>query len=118
MTQGSQQIAREGDTCWRIARAHRAAFLVDGKAHYAAAKAAMLKARRSILLLGWEFDPRTRLEPNKPDDGADAIGAFLIDIAKRRPEIDVRLLIWDMSAPIAAAHDFFPQRAKSWFRDK
>ncbi|MDB5596880.1 MAG: phospholipase [Hyphomicrobiales bacterium] len=118
MSVRADQITREGDTCWRIVTASRAAFLVDGKAHYAAAKAAMLKARRSILLLGWEFDPRTRLEPHKPDDGIDAIGAFLNDLALRRPEIDVRLLIWDMSAPIAAAHDFFPQRAKSWFRGR
>ncbi|MDB5509640.1 MAG: phospholipase [Hyphomicrobiales bacterium] len=115
---GFGRIAREQDTCWRVAHASRAALLIDGKAHYAAAKAAMLNARRSILLLGWEFDPRTRLEPHKPDDGTDAIGAFLIDLAKRRPDLDVHLLIWDMAAPIAAAHDFFPQRARAWFRGK
>lgn len=113
-----RDIARDGDTCWRHAEAHRVAFLVDGQAHYAAAKSAMLSARRSITLLGWEFDPRTRLQPDRPDDGHDAIGAFLLSLVAKRPELDVRLLIWDMSAPIAAAHDFFPQRAKSWFRGK
>jgi phosphatidylserine/phosphatidylglycerophosphate/cardiolipin synthase-like enzyme len=112
------RIARPQDTCWRVAHANRAALLIDGKAHYAAAKAAMLKARRSILLLGWEFDPRTRLEPHKSDDGMDAIGAFLIELAKQKPYLDVHLLIWDMAAPIAAAHDFFPQRARAWFRGK
>ena len=112
-------IVQPGDTCWRVEEADRVALLVDGKAHYAAAKAAMRLARRSILLLGWEFDPRTRLEPDRPDlDGNDAIGHFLNDLAKQRPDLDIRLLIWDMSAPIAAAHDFFPQRARSWFRGK
>jgi phosphatidylserine/phosphatidylglycerophosphate/cardiolipin synthase-like enzyme len=47
--QGS--IAREGRNCWRRARAHRVAFLVDGAAYFDAFAAATERARRSILML-------------------------------------------------------------------
>ena len=58
--------------------------------------AALAKARHSIILLGWGFDPRTRLHPDGfegPDD-PDEIGHVLIRLAKARPELDIRLLIW------------------------
>jgi phosphatidylserine/phosphatidylglycerophosphate/cardiolipin synthase-like enzyme len=66
-------VLRPGETCWRTARADRVAFLVDNQAYFAAVAAALQKARRSILLLGWGFDPRTRLFPDGydgPDDPA------------------------------------------------
>lgn len=46
-----------GETCWRTARAQRAAFLVDNEAHYTAIFDALHRARQSILILGWAFDP-------------------------------------------------------------
>ena len=35
-----QPILQEGETCWRIARAERAALLVDGAAYFEALRAA------------------------------------------------------------------------------
>ena len=54
-------VLTPGDTCWRLARAERAAFLIDTEAYFTAVFEALRKARRSVLLLGWGFDPRTRL---------------------------------------------------------
>lgn len=51
-------LLRPGSTCWRFEHARRIALLVDGAAYFPAMKAAMEKARHSILLLGWDFDPR------------------------------------------------------------
>jgi phosphatidylserine/phosphatidylglycerophosphate/cardiolipin synthase-like enzyme len=108
-----------GDTCWRKLRADRAAFLIDTEAYFTAAFDAMQKARRSIFLLGWGLDPRTRLFPDGYDgpDDPDEVGRILVELACARPELDVRLLIWKSALPISASQEFFPHKARKWFRD-
>lgn len=98
-------------TCWRREPASRAAVLVDVANYYAAAKAAMQKARRSIHLLNWAFESRTKLEP----DDAEDIGAFLKRLATEG--IDVRILCWKTALPVAATQDFFPLQDRKSFRD-
>ena len=48
-----------GRNCWRIERAARLAVIVDAARYFAAAKAAIRQARRSVMLIGWQFDLRT-----------------------------------------------------------
>jgi phosphatidylserine/phosphatidylglycerophosphate/cardiolipin synthase-like enzyme len=111
-------LLREGETCWRMARADRAAVLIDNEAYFTAVFAAIEKAQRSILLLGWGFDPRTRLFPDGyegPDD-PDEIGRILLGLAATRPELDIRLLVWRSAFPVAASQEFFPHKARRWFK--
>ena len=112
-------VFQRGETCWRKARAARAAFLIDNEAFFTAAYEAMVKARRSILLLGWGFDPRTRLFPDGYDgpDDPDEVGRVLVGLAEARPELDIRLLIWKSALPISASQEFFPHKARKYFRD-
>ena len=115
-------LLRPGETCWRVEQGGSAAFLLDSAAYFAAAGEAMLEARRSILLLGWDFDPRTRLRPDAEDSGPapglpDEIGPFLKALVARRPELDVRVLIWDMPMLIAGSRDLSPKKEPEWFRD-
>jgi phosphatidylserine/phosphatidylglycerophosphate/cardiolipin synthase-like enzyme len=112
-------VIRPGETCWRTARADRAAFLIDNEAYFAAVFDAFQKARRSILILGWGFDPRTRLFPDGYDgpDDPDEVGRILVDLACSRPELDVRLLIWKSALPIAATQEFFPHKAHKFFQN-
>lgn len=107
-------LINPGDTCWRVERANRAAFLCDNAAYFAAAKAALLKARRSILLIGWEFDHRCRLDPVAPSSGPDRIGDVLHTLALERPALDVRVLVWDAALAVALGKRMMPQRA--WWR--
>jgi len=112
-------VLRPGETCWRKTRSDRVAFLVDNQAYFAAVAAALMKARRSILLLGWGFDPRTRLFPDGYDgpDDPDEVGRVLVELACAKPELDVRLLIWKSAMPIAAQQQWFPHKAREWFRN-
>jgi phosphatidylserine/phosphatidylglycerophosphate/cardiolipin synthase-like enzyme len=111
-------VFRPGDTCWRTARADRGAFLIDNEAFFTAAFEAITRARRSILLLGWGFDPRTRLFPDGYDgpDDPDEVGRILVELACARPELDVRLLIWKSALPISASQEFFPHKARRYFK--
>ncbi|MBL6459104.1 phospholipase [Belnapia sp. T6] len=113
----SSSLLRPGETCWRIEPAGRVAVLLDSAAYFAAAKAAMLRAERSILLLGWDFDPRTRLCPNTAaTEPPDEIGPLLTGLAAHRRDLDVRVLIWDIPLLITVGRQFFPKRAAARFR--
>ena len=84
---------------WRTERATRAAVVVDADAYFRAARQAMLKARHQILLIGWDFDARIKLDfdgdhPEVPATVGDFIG-WLID---RTPGLEVYILRWDKGA--------------------
>lgn len=109
-----------GETCWRTARADRLALLVDGAAYFAAAKAAMINARKSIWLLAWVFDPLTRLTPDRSKKSADPaaadrLGLLLRRLASLNPGLDVRILAWDMPWLMGATQWFPCQRGAAYF---
>src|SRR5262245_55059893 len=83
-----------GVNCWRTAHAKRAALLVDGDDYFRAFSAAAERARRSIMVLAWDFNSRTRLR-SEEDGAPQRLGDFLNFLARRRRALDVRVLIWD-----------------------
>ncbi|CAD7045462.1 phospholipase [Pseudorhizobium halotolerans] len=90
-------ILAEGESCWRVARADRFSVIVDAADFFRYAKQAMLKAKRSIYLIGWDFDTRIRLEPGNPEaQRPDKLGRFLNSLARGNEEIDIRILKWDV----------------------
>src|SRR5882672_5019784 len=92
-------ILQPGRTVWCIEHAPRAAVLVDGAAFFAAVREAFLKARRSIFVVGWDIDSRTRLvgEGHPSDGHATTFAAFLTELVKDRPDLRIHLLLWDYS---------------------
>ena len=50
----TRTILIEGRNCWRIAKAGRVAFLVDGADYFAAFAASASRSQHSILAAGWE----------------------------------------------------------------
>jgi phosphatidylserine/phosphatidylglycerophosphate/cardiolipin synthase-like enzyme len=107
-------LLRPGETCWRVAPRGRVKFLVDGQAYFRAVADALGRARRSIHLLGWSFDPRVVLAPDA--DAACDIGHKLIELGRANPALDIRLLVWRSALPISATQEFFPHRARAWFK--
>ena len=101
-------ILEAGRTCWRLERALRAAPLVDGAAYFAALRRALLKARRSVLVLGWDIRSDLRLEPDADDR---PLYLFLDALARERPSLEVRILIWDWILPYSLDREKLP-----WWR--
>jgi phosphatidylserine/phosphatidylglycerophosphate/cardiolipin synthase-like enzyme len=92
-------LLRPGENCWRIERAKRAAVIIDAADYFRAAREAMLQARRRIMLIGWDFDARIELLPGEaPDEGPARVGDFILWLVKRRPELEVFVLRWDVGA--------------------
>jgi phosphatidylserine/phosphatidylglycerophosphate/cardiolipin synthase-like enzyme len=91
------RLLRAGETCWRLEHADRMRLVVDAADYFRAAKAAMLAARHSIYLIGWDFDTRIKLEPQgRTLDGPNKLGRFLIWLSKRRPDLKIYVLKWNL----------------------
>lgn len=84
-----------GRNCWRLEQADRFAFIVDAENYFVAVRAAMLKARHSIMLIGWDFDARISLGEG---EGPEQLGDFMLWLADRTPALQIRLLRWDTGA--------------------
>ncbi len=94
-------IFEPGRNCWRVENASRLAVIIDADAYFRAARQAMLKARKQILLIGWDFDARILLNHDDPPDHPEApreVGAFISWLIARNPDLDVHILRWDLGA--------------------
>jgi phosphatidylserine/phosphatidylglycerophosphate/cardiolipin synthase-like enzyme len=98
----------------RLETAPRATVFVDMADYLAAAKASMDRARRSIHLLNWAFEPDTRFDPASSDPRGE-IGEYLK--ARARAGLDVRLLCWKAPLMVAAGQHFFTWRDRRLFRN-
>lgn len=89
-------------THWRAARAEKASVIVDAADYFRFARTAMLKARRRIMLIGWDFDARIDLirgaELSDGDDAPTCAGDLISWLVDRNPELEVYLLRWDLGA--------------------
>ena len=113
----SDGVLEEGRTVWKIARAGRVAVLVDAADYFAALRSAMASATTSIVVLGWDIDSRTPLvgRAGVAEDGAPAtLLPFVEDLVRKRPELDVRVLLWDYSLLYALDREPLPSLNLKW----
>ncbi|MDK2761525.1 MAG: phospholipase D-like domain-containing protein [Sphingopyxis sp.] len=95
MSKGEYQpIVVEGRNCWRIERADKARMIVDAADYYALLERLMAGAKHRILLIGWDFDPRIALRPDK-DGKAEPLGHYLLRLAHEKPDRDIDILRWN-----------------------
>ena len=87
-----------GRNCWRIERADKAAVIIDACDYYRVIRQAMLQATQQILIIGWDFDPRIKLDRTEDANRDETLGAFLLHLAKTKPHVEIRILKWDFGA--------------------
>lgn len=114
---GPSAFLRPGHNIWRLERAARAAVLIDAAAFFRAVRGALRKAQRTVFILGWDIDSRTRLvgEDCDPHDGLPvAFAEYLSALVRQRPELTVHLLLWDYSVVYALERELFPTLSLHW----
>lgn len=112
-----KSILRKGRNVWRVERAKRAAVVIDGAALFAAVRESLIKAQRTIFIVGWDIDSRTRLVGESGDAGDGypvTLSEFLSALVERRPELTIHLLLWDYSVLYSFERDFFTRYALNW----
>ncbi|WP_262269517.1 phospholipase D-like domain-containing protein [Microvirga yunnanensis] len=90
-------ILRPGHNCWRVAQADRASVLVDGAPYFAHLEAALRRAQRSILIIGWDFDGSIRLRPDASIEESPPLGPLLRSLVEDNPDLVVRILVWSVA---------------------
>jgi phosphatidylserine/phosphatidylglycerophosphate/cardiolipin synthase-like enzyme/uncharacterized membrane protein YdjX (TVP38/TMEM64 family) len=110
-------IFRPGRNAWRVERAERATVLIDAAAYFGTLRKAMLEARHSIYIIGWDVDSRTPLvgpsgEPE--DDLPRELGPFLVELVRRRPDLRVYILLWDYSLFFTSERQAMPAFVLRW----
>ena len=106
------RILIEGETCWRLRKADRAAVLIDGEEYFSALDAALERAQRSVRILAWDVHGGIRLRRSEAD-GPDATATpTLIErldaLVRRRRDLEIWLLEWDFALLYALDRQFLP----------
>ncbi|MEP7349714.1 MAG: phospholipase D-like domain-containing protein [Sphingorhabdus sp.] len=88
------------DSVWRYAKTTRAHTVIDAAAYFEVIKVAMTNAQHRIMLIGWDFDTRINLGRGrrKKGDAPHRLGDFIIWLADRNPNLEIKLLKWNFGA--------------------
>lgn len=104
-------------TVWRTDPATRLSVIVDADDYFSIARAAMLKARWRIMLIGWDFDARIRLVRDGRERGEPApVGDLIYWLVERNTALDVYLLRWDIGALRSLTRGMTLMTVLKWMR--
>ena len=105
-----KSLLRLGYNSWALAHAERVAFIVDAKDYFEAFYRAALRAEKSIVILGWDFNSQTRLhhDPVAKDGPPALLGEFLNYLTRRRRGLHVHILNWDYPMVFGTDREFPP----------
>jgi phospholipase D1/2 len=116
----SGTLFQPGRNCCGVARARRAALLVDGENYYRAFMKAAERAQRSILIVGWDFNSRTLLRRDSGEPGAPPalLGDFLNFLARRNRRLRIDVLDWDFPMVFGADRELPLLYGTTWKRHR
>lgn len=109
----SRSLFIPGKNCWRVSQIREAALLVDCANFYRALHDSIVKAKKSIFIVGWDIDSRIRLIRGKDEAEAKApsvAGDLLAWKARQNPEMKIYLLRWDSSITFLNQRELQPMR--------
>ena len=110
-----EALFNEGSNCWKVSRAERLGWCVDGEEYFSAVRNSLAQARQEILIVGWDIDSRTELirdedHPDHPSELCDV----LQQLVKSRKSLHVRVLSWDFAMVYVLERELLPARAFGW----
>jgi phospholipase D1/2 len=111
----SREIFQPGANCWRVERADRFYCIQDAADHFRLVRQAILQARDSIFILGWDIQATLDLVPGAAPDGAPTrLNELLKFVVRRRPQLRCYVLVWDHAALYTIERDPFTRWRLGW----
>ncbi len=111
---GHRAILETSHNCWRRENAQRVAIAIDGAAYFRAVREAILAARHSVFIIGWDIHSKLKLVRDSDADGfPEELGALLDFVAKQRG-VDVYVLSWDFAMIYLIERETLPLYALNW----
>ncbi len=111
------QILKLGSNAWCEEPVERAGLLIDGDDYYRAFYECGQRAKRFILLAGWQFDSDACLLRGAEAENAPlpvSLLAYLNALCERNPELHVRILAWDFHAVFALEREWMQDLRFKW----
>ena len=111
-----QSLLEPGRNCMQVAKAPRAAFLVDAEDYFRTFHLVAQSAQHSIIILGWDFNSRTRLHCDPADKSCAPceLGPFLNFLVKKRRGLNIYILDWDYPMIFGTDREFPPVYGLGW----
>ncbi|MCM8557648.1 phospholipase D-like domain-containing protein [Sphingomicrobium sediminis] len=110
MSEEITPIVAVGRNCWRIERASHASVIVDAADYYRVIAEAMERAQERIFIVGWDFDTRISLAPDREGSYHASLGHFFLELARKKPGRKIDILKWNFGA----LKQFLSLRATYW----
>jgi phospholipase D1/2 len=108
-------IVQPGRNCWRVDRAERFSSIQDAADYFRLVRQALLAARESVFILGWDTTATVDLDPGAPPDGAPTrLDRLLRHVARKRPRLRCYILTWDYGALYTLERDPFTRWRLGW----
>jgi phosphatidylserine/phosphatidylglycerophosphate/cardiolipin synthase-like enzyme/membrane protein DedA with SNARE-associated domain len=107
-------VTHPGRNCWRREKAGRVAVAVDGESCFRAVREAILSARHTVRILGWDIHSKLQLvRDSVTDDYPRELGNLLDFVAKER-SVDSYVLSWDFAMIYLFERESLPLYELNW----
>jgi phospholipase D1/2 len=108
-------IVQPGNNCWRVERAHRFHCVQDAADYFRLVRQALLGARNTVFILGWDIMAAVDLLPGaEASDAPTRLDQLLAFVARRRRHLRCYILIWDHAALYTLERDPFSRWRLGW----
>ncbi|WP_415835658.1 phospholipase D-like domain-containing protein [Corallococcus soli] len=111
-------ILNAGRNYWARSETHDAGVLVDARDYYRELYRAIRKARRSIVIMGWQFDSDVTLlrgeDLEEAHGGEVRLLPLLDQMCRENPELHVYILAWDFSMLLAMEREWMQHLLFNW----
>ena len=104
-----------GRNCWRVERARRFHCVQDAADYFRLVRRALLDARHTVFILGWDIMAAVDLLPGaNASDAPTRLDELLAFVVRRRPQLRCYLLIWDHAALYTLERDPLSRWRLGW----
>jgi phosphatidylserine/phosphatidylglycerophosphate/cardiolipin synthase-like enzyme/uncharacterized membrane protein YdjX (TVP38/TMEM64 family) len=122
-------IVQAGRNCWKVDRANQFSCIQDAADYFKLVREALLAARRTVFILGWDIFANVDLLPAAaaPEgpipagpkgpalrEAPTALDELLAFIVRRRPQLRCYILIWDYAALYTLERDPWSRWKLGW----
>lgn len=109
-------VLTKNKNCYRIEKAGRLSFLIDGADYFYALREALINARHSVFIFGWDINSELKLvrDENYRDDYPEKMGDFLNALAAEKEQLQIHILNWDFAMIYAPDREWLPAYHLDW----
>jgi len=117
MNMPMKKILNPGRNCMGEYNVYSSGLLIDGRNYYRAFYKAAVKARRYILIAGWQFDSNVALlrgDDAKLAGDDTAFLPFINSLCDKNPDLEIYILAWDFSIIFSLDRELLQDWVFNW----